>query len=195
MACTFFNPSMRVISSPLNEWKRSAISNKRQSGVRTVCSPPMKAAKSTMLASTPRMFASPKYHSLVSGTLENSGSGSISPASSSLSSQLPPPASTPNREVGSASVWASRNLWASPCWNSRKLICFATTSRLFDRRDLREQLLGVDRFHQVILGTLAHPPDAIGFLVLAGETDRRQGVAREGRGDQIGERSWQNRSA
>src|SRR5437773_5547170 len=171
MVCTFFRPSMRLIISPLNEWKRSAISNKRQSGVRTVCSPPRKAAKSTTLASTPRMFARPRYQALVSGTLENSGSGSISAASSSLSSQLPPPACTPNREVGSASVWASRNLWASPCWNSRKLICFATASRLFDRRDLREQILRVDRFHQVILRALAHPPDAIGFLVLARDDD------------------------
>jgi len=104
MICTFFSPSMRLISSPLNEWKRSAISNKRQSGVRTVCSPPMKAAKSTTLASTPRMFARPRYQGWVSGTPENSGSGSISPASSSLSSQFRLPACTPSREVGSASV-------------------------------------------------------------------------------------------
>src|SRR6266436_1012986 len=166
MVCTFFSPSMRLISSPLNEWKRSAISNKRQSGVRTVCSPPRKAAKSTTLASTPRMFARPRYQALVSGTPENSGSGSISPASSSLSSQLPLPACTPNREVGSASVWASRNLWASPCWNSRRLICFAMA------------------WAYLIAATFASNSLAsIGFLVLARDDDHGDVLGRLVAGD------------
>src|SRR5882672_652282 len=136
------------------------MSSSRHSGVRAVASPPAKAEKSTTLESTPRMFASPRYQDRVSGTPETSGSGSISPASSSLSSQLLLPACTPSRDVGSASVCASR-----------RLICLATVRSLLERRDLGHQFLGVDRLDQVVLGPLPHAPDTVGFLVLARDDD------------------------
>jgi len=84
------------------------MSSSRHSGVRAVLSPG-KAEKSTTLESTPRMFASPRYQDRVSGTPETSGSREHFAGIVELEQPVAAPACTPSRDVGSASVCASRS--------------------------------------------------------------------------------------
>ena len=53
-------------------------------------------------------------------------------------------------------------------WNSLRLIFFAMLGPGSECRDLGQQFFRIDRFHQIVLRTLAQAPDLVGFLTFRG---------------------------
>src|SRR5450755_3315190 len=147
----------------------------------------MNPPKSITLYRFPRIFAMPRYHDLVSGTVATVGTAITSPASASRINHWLPPHDSPRRDCSTwAVVFAARRV-ASSCWNARRLSLAARAIRKSaERRYLREQLVAIDRLDDVVARALPHTPDLVGFLALGRAKNDRNGprdrIAADGSG-------------
>src|SRR5215470_17024322 len=121
------------------------------------------------------MLAMPRYQGLVIGTLASCGSAITSPASASRISQFSPAQATPSRDCSTWAAVLAASRVASSRWKARRS---SFAARAIGRRsaaggDLREELLALHRFHDVVPGTLAKAPDLVGFLALRRAQDDR----------------------
>src|SRR6187455_3108615 len=170
---------------------------------------PRKPARSTTPCRWPRRLATPRNQRWLCGTCTSGAMAKISPASRSGNRKPRELHSTASQERPSGSVRAACRRSASRVWRSRRACLLAISARRAAPRalrppqgaanevsvgassvegaDLRHQFRGVDRLDDVVLGTLAHAPDLVGLLVLAGAHDHRH--LREARvaGDRAGE--------
>src|SRR3569832_43365 len=151
--------------------------------------PPTKLARSTMPYNPPRRFATPRNHDCEYGTGSRLESGKISPDCESGKRTLRPPDSTASHEACAPSLRAACNRLARRAWSSRSAsrlamvsYCFEPAADSAEGLDLGHQLVGVDRFGDVVARALAHAPHPVGLLVLArAHDDGHVGVERVAR--------------
>src|SRR5438046_3235151 len=129
------------------------------------------------------MLATPRYHGLVSGTVAICGTAITSPASASRISHRSLAQAMPRRDCSTCAAVFAASRVASSCWNARRL-SFAARAieslarKSAERGDLREQLVALHRFHDVVPGTLPQPPDLVRLLGLGRAQDDRYGARR-----------------
>src|SRR5260370_2157615 len=111
------------------------------------------------------MFATPRYQGLVRGTVAIGGTAITSPASASRISHCSPAEASPSRDCSTCAAVLAASRVASSCWKARRSSlaarAIAGSQDSAEGRDLGQQLLALDRLHDVIAPPLPHSPHLV----------------------------------